>query len=70
VIEVDDSIGNIGRRTVTGVGWFDYRGLPWIPIVAAIVGIAALILVLRVPRLDPLPRRADDDSALEELEPD
>ena len=70
VIEVDDSIGNVGRQTVTGVGWFDYRGLPWVPIVAAIVGIAALILVLRVPRLDPLPRRADDDSALEELEPD
>lgn len=70
VIEVDDSLGNVARTTVSGVGWFDYRGLPWVPMVAAIVGAAALILVLRVPRLNPLPRPADDDSALEELEPD
>jgi hypothetical protein len=70
VIEVDDTLGNVARTTVTGVGWFDYRGLPWVPIVAAIVGVAALILVLRVPRLNPLPRPADDDAALEELEPD
>ncbi len=70
VIDVDDSLGNVGRTTVTGVGWFDYRGLPWVPIVAAIVGVAALILVLRVPHLNPLPRHPDDDAALEELEPD
>ena len=70
VVEVDDTLGNVARTTVIGVGWFDYRGLPWVPIVAAIVGVAALILLLRVPRLNPLPRPADDDSALEELEPD
>lgn len=70
VIEVDDSLGNVGRATVSGVGWFDYRALPWVPIVAAIVAVAALILLLRVPRLNPLPPRPDDDSALEELEPD
>lgn len=70
VIDVDDSLGNMGRTTITGVGWFDYRGLPWVPIVAAIVGVAALILVFRVPHLNPLPRRPDDDAALEELEPD
>lgn len=70
VIEVDDSLGNVARTTVTGVGWFDYRGLPWVPIVAAVVGVAALVLVLRVPRLNPLPRPADDDAELEELEPD
>ena len=70
VIEVDDTLGNVARTIVTGVGWFDYRGLPWVPIVAAVVGVAALFLLLRVPRLNPLPRPADDDSALEELEPD
>lgn len=70
VVEVDDSLGNVGRATVSGVGWFDYRALPWVPLVAAIVAVAALILLLRVPRLDPLPPRPDDDSALEELEPD
>lgn len=70
VIEVDDTLGNVARTTVTGVGWFDYRGLPWVPLVAGVVGVAALVLLLRVPRLNPLPRPADDDSALEELEPD
>lgn len=70
VIEVDDSLGNVARITVSGVGWFDYRGLPWVPMVAAIVGIAALFLILRVPRPNPLRRPADDDSTLEELEPD
>jgi hypothetical protein len=69
-VEVDDTLGNVARTMVTGVGWFDYRGLPWVPIVAAVVGLAALVLLLRVPRLNPLPRPADDDSALEELEPD
>jgi hypothetical protein len=70
VIEVDDSFGNVARATVTGIGWLDYRTLPWVPIVAAIVGMAALVLVLRVPRTSPLPRRADDDAAFEEIEPD
>lgn len=70
VIEVDDSFGNVARATVTGVGWLDYRALPWVPIVAAIVGLAALVLILRVPRTSPLPRRADDDAALEEIDPD
>jgi hypothetical protein len=65
-----DPLGNVARTSVTGVGWFDYRGLPWIPIVAALVAAAAVILYLRVPRIVPAPRRADDDAALEEIEPD
>jgi hypothetical protein len=70
VIEVDDRLGNVVRTTVTGVGILDYRGLPWVPIVVVLVGLAAAALFLRVPRTTPLPRRADDDAALEELEPD
>ena len=71
VIEVDDSLGNVARTTVTGVGWFDYRGLPWVPIVAAIVGDRGARSSSCASRaLNPLPRPADDDSALEELEPD
>ena len=65
-----DPLGNEARTSVTGVGWFDYRGLPWIPIVAALVAAAAAILYLRVPRIVPFPRRPDDDAALEEIEPD
>jgi hypothetical protein len=65
-----DPLGNVARTSVTGVGWFDYRGLPWIPIVATLVAAAAVTLYLRVPRIVPIPRRPDDDAALEEIEPD
>ena len=65
-----DPIGNVASRTLTGVGWFDYRLLPWIPIVAAGVAAAGVALYLRVPRAVATPRRPDDDGVLEELEPD
>ena len=65
-----DPFGNVAKQSVTGIGWFDYRALPWIPIVAVGVSVAALILFVRVPRTRALPRRADDDGAFEELEPD
>jgi len=55
---------------VSVIGVFDYRGLPWVPITAALVAVVGVFLFLRVPRSRPLPRRADDDAALEELEPD
>jgi hypothetical protein len=64
-----DPLGNQARVTVSGVGLFDYRTLPWIPITVALVAAAAIVLVLRVPRSKPTPRGADD-AVLEELEPD
>ena len=70
VVEVSDELGNVARHQVSGIGLFDYRGLPWAPITAALVALAGVALLLRVPRSSPLPRRADDDAALEELEPD
>lgn len=69
-VEVSDAFGNVGGRTVSGIGYFDYRGLPWVPISATLVAIAGAVLFLRVPRSTALPRRPDDDAALEELEPD
>jgi hypothetical protein len=69
-IVVDDQLGNVARSTITAVGWFDYRELPWVPILASAVALAAVVLLLRVPRATQLPRSVDDDSALEELEPD
>jgi len=69
-VAATDPFGNVASTTVTAVGWFDYRALPWIPIVVAGVALAGVLLFVRVPRLVPPPRRADDDSALEELDPD
>jgi hypothetical protein len=69
-VAASDPFGNVTERAVSGIGWFDYRGLPWIPIVVVGVAAAAVVLFLRVPRTTPEPRRADDDSALEELEAD
>jgi hypothetical protein len=70
IVEVSDAVGNAARHVVSGVGLFDYRGLPWAPIMAALVALAGVALLLRVPRSSPLPRPVDDDAALEELEPD
>lgn len=70
VVRAVDPLANEARSVVTAVGWFDFRQLPWIPIAAALLAAAAVALYLRVPRTGPLPRRADDDATLEELEPD
>jgi hypothetical protein len=64
-----DPFGLAARTSVSGVGTFDYRGLPWVPIAVVLVGIAAIVLFLRVPRPPPLARRADD-GVLEEIDPD
>jgi hypothetical protein len=69
LVEVDDGLGNAARRTVTGVGLFDYRGLPWVPITATLVAVAGAILFLRVPRSSPAGHH-DDDAVLEEMEAD
>jgi hypothetical protein len=65
-----DLVGNETSVTVVGTGLVDYRTLPWIPMVAILVALAALVLFLRVPRVAPEPRREDDDASLEELEAD
>lgn len=70
VVEAVDPVGNRASTSVSGVGFLDYRGLPWIPIAVIATLAAAVLLYLRVPHLRPLARRADDDAALEELDPD
>ena len=65
-----DPLGNEARAVVTAIGWVDYRQLPWVPIAVLLVGAAAVVLALRVPRTRPILRRADDDAVVEELEPD
>jgi hypothetical protein len=65
-----DRVGNESRLAVSGIGWFDYRDLPWIPLAVALVGLAGVVLYLRVPRVKREPRRADDDAAVEEIDLD
>jgi len=64
-----DPIGNEADIVVTGVGLFDYRGLPWIPIALVLIGAVAVGLILRVPTTRLSNRPASDDGVLEELDP-
>lgn len=67
-----EAVDPLGHRTVSAlsvVGWFDYRGLPWIWIVVALTLVVGATLWLRTPG----PRRwsrhgPDDDAVLEEIE--
>jgi hypothetical protein len=68
-IVATDPFGQAVRTSVSGVGIFDYRGLPWVPIAVLLVGLAGVVLFLRVPRPAPVPRPADD-AVLEEVDPD
>jgi len=68
-IRAADALGNVATQRVSVVGPFDYRQLPWIPIVAALTVVAGAILYLRVPRALPAPQRSSgDDAVLEEIE--
>lgn len=69
VVAVDPA-GNRAALAISGIGLFDYRGLPWMPITVLLVGVAAVVLFLRVPRSSPAPRQIGDDAVLEEIELD
>ena len=64
-----DPTGNESAVTLSGVGIFDYRGLPWAPIALILLGGAAGILALCVPRSRTAGRPGTDDAVLEELDP-
>ena len=64
-----DPAGNESAVTLSGVGILDYRGLPWAPIALVLLGGAAGILAMRVPRSRASPRPLTDDGVLEELDP-
>ena len=65
-----DFVGNTARTVVSGVGIFDYRALPWIPIVAVLLAVAGVLLYLHVPRPGADPRPPDGDAVLEEIDSD
>jgi hypothetical protein len=64
----------LGKETVERleiIGFVDYRGLPWIPIVGTLTVVAGLVLFVRTPRLRPEARlRPDGDGRLEEVDGD
>ncbi|HEY6609053.1 MAG TPA: hypothetical protein VI277_07655, partial [Candidatus Limnocylindria bacterium] len=63
-----DPVGNQSRLTVVGIGWFDFRTLPWITIALAALAAVGVWLYLRAPRVRERPIAAGDDGALEELD--
>ena len=69
IVVARDPIGNEAELVVTGVGLFDYRGLPWTPIALVLLGAVAVGLILRVPTTRLSNRAPAEDGVLEELDP-
>lgn len=71
LIVARDPVGNETVERIEVIGFVDYRGLPWIPIIAVLTGAAGIVLFLRTPRLRPQPVLVPDgDGRLEELDGD
>jgi hypothetical protein len=68
VVTAADPFGHETRLVVSGVGLFDYRALPWVPIAIVLLGGIAVTFVAR-PRRRSAARAFGDDGALEELDP-
>lgn len=68
-IRAVDVVGNTSTQTVSVVAPIDYRRLPWVPIVAGLTLVAAVILFLRVPRPSGVRHRVStDQGTFEEIE--
>ena len=68
VVTASDAIGNQGQERLSVVGVVDYRGLPWVPIVALVtVGIGAALFV-RTPGHHSKSYARADDAHVEEIE--
>ena len=66
-----DPIGNEAVELLEVIGFVDYRGLPWIPIVGTLTVLAGIALFVRTPSLRPEARLAPDgDGRLEEIDGD
>jgi hypothetical protein len=65
-----DPVGNVASLTLVGVGLFDYRGLPLIPVTLAALAVLAGVLYVRAPRRAAWTGGTGGDESLEELDPD
>ena len=72
LVRAVDPLGQASVEQLTVVGFVDYRGLPWLPIIGVLTVAIGLVLFVRVPRMRPAPAAvaADGDGRLEELDED
>ena len=65
-VESVDPFGQTTATVLTVVGLYDYRGLPWVPIVLVVTAVAGAFMWLRAPRHRR--QAASDDGVFEEIE--
>jgi len=65
-----DPFGTERTARVEIVGFLDYRGLPWVPIVGILTVSVGAVLFVRTPRHRPLTAAVDGDGRLEEISAD
>jgi hypothetical protein len=70
VVVATDPFGTERTERLEIVGFLDYRGLPWIPMVGLLTVALGLLLFVRTPRHRPLQLAADGDGRLEEIDGD
>lgn len=69
VVVARDPLGNETSASVQVIGFVDYRGLPWLPIVGLLTALVGVYALLRVPLRRAGPTAAwTDDGTLEEIE--
>ncbi|CAN5135584.1 hypothetical protein BH23CHL9_BH23CHL9_01970 [soil metagenome] len=70
VVVARDPLGNETVRRLEVVGFLDYRGLPWVPIVGVVTVAFGILMFVRTPRHRPAVLLADGDGRLEEIDGD
>jgi hypothetical protein len=65
-----DPFGTERTERIEIVGFLDYRGLPWVPIVGILTVVVGAVLFVRTPRGRPLIVAVDGDGQLEEISAD
>ncbi len=71
IVVATDPVGREALEQLEVIGFVDYRGLPWIPMIGALTVIAGIVLFVRTPRLRPDERlQPDGDARLEEIDGD
>ena len=70
IVVATDPFGTERTERIEVVGFLDYRGLPWIPIVGVLTVALGLLLFVRTPRHRPLQLAPDGDGRLDEIDGD